>query len=365
MKNGSIKLIKEGIKVLSSTWPPYSRLILAGDGGGWSLDWDIHELRQVATSLGIKTQGRIWKHTASHQSLFFASAQTISNNDDWIHLPHRIGFSYPQGVPVVPNSEPDPVFLALCQHHDRIQRVQVTHTAMYKFVMQSGIDPDKVFQIPLGINLSFFRFRDHELRQRQRTQLGIPEKAFVIGSFQKDGTGWGDGLEPKLVKGPDTLLYTLEKLKTSIPELFVLLVGPARGFVKAGLERLNIPYLHLTQRPYPEVGRLFQVLDLYLVTSRQEGGPKAVLESMASGVPLVTTSVGQAIDLVKHEQNGWMVAVDDVDSLAHWALHVYQNQGPLLDPVIQQGRITAQANAYSAQLPLWRDFMKGFVEWNT
>ena len=109
----------------------------------------------------------------------------------------------------------------------------------------------------------------------------------VIGSFQKDGKGWGEGNEPKLIKGPD-----------------VLLTGPARGYVKTGLESLKIPCKHLYLQDYREIGKYYQALDAYLVTSREEGGPKGVLESMASGIPLISTRVGQAQDLVKQGING-------------------------------------------------------------
>ena len=363
MHEFSIGLIKKGIGVVSSRWKPYSHLILVNDSNGWSLDWDILELRQIATHLGIQTEERMWRFATCPQAVHFASAQAISNNEKWLELPHRISFSYPQGVPLDPEANPDPVIEALRRLHTRIDRVQVSHSAMRKFVLQTGIDPQKVHQIPIGINLSYFRFRDASLRQKQRRQLGITENAFVVGSFQKDGTGWGEGLEPKMVKGPDILLKTLETLQTSIPELFVLLVGPARGYVTAGLDRLKIPYRDVGRQPYQQVASLFQALDLYLVTSRQEGGPKAVLESMASGIPLVTTRVGQAMDLVKHGENGWMVDIEDFDGLAKWAGYVYQNQGGKLDPILQNGRATAETNSYLAQIPLWRTFMKGFVEW--
>ncbi len=51
-----------------------------------------------------------------------------------------------------------------------------------------------------------------------------------------------------------------------------------------------------------------------MIASRQEGGPKAALEAMATGVPLVTTRVGQAADLVEDGANGWMVEVEDVEA---------------------------------------------------
>ncbi|MDP2933318.1 MAG: glycosyltransferase family 4 protein, partial [bacterium] len=255
------------------------------------------------------------------------------------------------------------VYTALSKHHERISRIQVSHSQMREAILQTGIEPAKVFLIPIGVNLDFFPFGSAETKIAARHKFNIPQSAFVIGSFQKDGVGWEEGLEPKLIKGPDILTRTLKQLKKTIPELFVLLVGPARGYVKVDLERLGIPYRDLLWQPYPEVGQLFSTLDLYLVTSRQEGGPKAVLESMASGVPLVTTRVGQAMDLVRHGENAWMVDVEDVDGLAYWAKFVYEHENAGLDAVLQAGRATAEANSYTAQLPLWEKFMEGFVAW--
>jgi glycosyltransferase involved in cell wall biosynthesis len=128
------------------------------------------------------------------------------------------------------------------------------------------------------------------------------------------------------------------------------------------LERLRIPYMHIGQQPYQKVALLYQALDVYLVTSRQEGGPKAVLESLISGIPLVTTQVGQAIDLIQHGMNGWMVPVNDVESLAFWVNYVHENYGPSISKVLSNGKATAEMNAYSAQLGLWRNFMDGFVD---
>ncbi len=149
--------------------------------------------------------------------------------------------------------------------------------------------------------------------------MGIPDATVVIGSFQKDGNGWGEGNEPKRIKGPDIFVEVVKRLKEKIPNVLVLLTGPSRGFVKRGLSAAGVPFVHRLLDRYAEVGHYYQAIDLYLVTSRDEGGPKAILESMASGVPLVTTRVGQAIDLVRHQENAWMVESEDVDGLTHWA----------------------------------------------
>ncbi|MDO8753531.1 MAG: glycosyltransferase family 4 protein, partial [Anaerolineales bacterium] len=174
--------------------------------------------------------------------------------------------------------------------------------------------------------------------------------------------GWGAGLEPKLIKGPDVFLSTLKLLKKDIPELYVLLSGPARGYVRQGLDELQVPYKYVYLKSYPAVAKMFWALDLYLVASRQEGGPKAILESMASGVPIVSTRVGQATDLVKHGENGWLVNIEDVAGLAACALQVYGSGDNVLAPILRHGRESAEANTYVTQIPLWASFMKGFVD---
>ncbi len=54
----------------------------------------------------------------------------------------------------------------------------------------------------------------------------------------------------------------------------------ARGYVRAGLEGRN-PLCPPCAPPYEEIARLYLAIDAYVVPSRQEGGPKGVLEAMA------------------------------------------------------------------------------------
>ena len=157
------------------------------------------------------------------------------------------------------------------------------------------------------------------------------------------------------------LLEALRSLRERVSDLHVLLAGPARGYVRAGLERLGIPYRHRLLERYEQIGQLYQALDAYVVPSRQEGGPKGVFEAMASGVPVVTTRVGQAMDLVRPGENGWMVDVEDADGLAHWLAYIAERPTEL-PRIVAAGLETAAANTYEAQLPLWRSFFQGFVE---
>lgn len=362
LKSSFENVAKRGLRVVSRNWRPYSRLILYGDSAGWVLDWEMRELQRICQRLDVRLVKPLWKHAAHPQSIFFSN-HFVLVNDDWMNLlPSRIGFAYFHGLPNTGDKLFDAFYASLRKHHEKISRIQVSHLEMKHLTLATGIDPSKVFLIPIGINTDFFPFRTMEQKRIARDELGIPQSAFVIGSFQKDGVGWGDGMEPKLIKGPDVFVSTLKLLKKDIPELYVLLSGPARGYVKKGLEETSIPYKHVYLQSYPDVAKLFQALDLYLVSSRQEGGPKAILESMSSGVPLVTTRVGQAMDLVEHGHNAWMSEIEDVDNLAAHVLDVYRSNQEDLMLTLLNGRRTANENSYEAQIPLWRDFMNGFVE---
>jgi glycosyltransferase involved in cell wall biosynthesis len=350
------------IKTASLNWKPYSRLILYGDDAGWVLDWEMCELRRICEQLNVRVVKPLWKHASRPQTIFFSN-QFFLENEDWLNLlPNRIGLAYFHGLPGTGDEGFNRVYDGLKQHHEKLTRIQVSHSEMRDAILQTGIDPSKVFLIPIGINTSFFPFRTDEMKRSTRAELGIPQSAFVVGSFQKDGMGWEDGLEPKLEKGPDVFVEVMKRLKVDVPELFVLLSGPARGFVKKGLNAAGIPYWHGYLKSYPDIATMFQAIDLYVVASRQEGGPKAILESMSSGVPLVTTRAGQAMDLVKHGENAFMTAVEDVDALTSYALQVARSPRADLQPMLLAGRKTAEANSYESQIPLWAAFMKGFVE---
>ncbi|MDX6503277.1 MAG: hypothetical protein QOE29_402 [Gaiellaceae bacterium] len=340
-------------------WAPRSRLFLVGPGAGWVLDHELRAVRDTALGLGIRVPSGRLLHGSRNQAAFYGDQFTLLTGP-WQPPPHALGIAYFHGRPGTPGMpEFDECYATLRARHAEIARVQVSHSELEALVLETGIAPEKVFRIPIGIELSYFKPQTPDWRAAARVELGLPQSAFVVGSFHKDGVGWGDGKEPKPIKGPDTMLAALEAV--DVPELHVLLSGPARGYVRAGLKKLGIPTVHRQVERYEDVARLYDALDAYVVPSRQEGGPKGVLEALASGVPLVTTRVGQAMDLVRHGENGWLVEPEDSAGLAHWLTHVAGRPAELAD-VIARGRETAAANSYTAQRPLWEAFFAGFVE---
>jgi glycosyltransferase involved in cell wall biosynthesis len=343
----------------TARWPEASRLFVVGEGARWSTDEDAVHVEAAARRLGYAVAPGRWARFGERQAVFLTS-HFEATQPRWLESSHRLGVAWLHGRPGTPGApEFDVAFDALRRTPERFARVQVTHARMHELVASAGVEPERIFRIPIGVDLENFPLGDAAARARSREALALPASAFVVGSFQKDGVGWGDGLEPKFVKGPDILVSALERIRDRVPDLVVLLTGPARGYVRVALEGLGIPYRHVLAGSRAELARAYHALDVYLVASRQEGGPKAVLESMAAGVPLVSTRVGQATELVEHGRNGWLVDVEDAEALAEYAVGVHDGAGAALR---EAGRSTAEAYPLERLDPRWAELLAGFVE---
>jgi glycosyltransferase involved in cell wall biosynthesis len=354
-------VLRGAFRVRVRGWKPHSHLFAVGDRGGWSVDEDASHLEAAASRLGVPVGPARWARFCDRQAVFVTSHfEALAPR--WSESSHRLGTAYLHGRPGTPgHPEFDAVFEALRRSPDRLARVQVTHDEMHELVLSAGVAPERVFRVPIGIDLESFPLVDSERRAAARSALGLRDDAFVVGSFQKDGVGWGEGLEPKLVKGPDVLVAALEAVRAEAPELTVLLTGPARGYVRRELERLGIPRRHLLAESRSELARAYHALDVYVVPSRQEGGPKGALEAMASGVPLVSTRVGQVPGLLRDGGAGLLVDVEDVEGIADAVLRVRLDDA-LAGSLVAAGRDTAERYAYERLDGAWAALLEGFVE---
>ena len=200
----------------------------------------------------------------------------------------------------------------------RVEKIVAPARLIRDRLLSWGVPAAKIALIPIGCETERFVPPSAADRAAVRARFGILPHEVAIGSFQKDGEGWGEGGVPKLIKGPDIFLAAIERLAQARP-IFVLLSGPARGYVRRGLERLAVRYAHDYAPDRDALAKLYHALDLYLVTSREEGGPMTVMESMASGVPVVATRVGMAPDLIVDGISGALVEVGDIAAIVRRA----------------------------------------------
>lgn len=156
--------------------------------------------------------------------------------------------------------------------------IQVESLEWVDFVRSRTNTP--VFLAHQAINpMQFYRNRN-EIR---------PRKPFQIGTF-------GYAKEQRDRKRMDVLLESLVILKKQNYDFELVVQGPnwtklQDFFLQKGIIVKNLGYLSTTRAL-----KSYRLIDLYVCSSDVEGGPLPVLESLASGVPVVSTKVGVAIE---------------------------------------------------------------------
>lgn len=193
----------------------------------------------------------------------------------------------------------------------------------YNSVLSLGVHPHKITTIPLGVDMNIFRPIN---KTKSKKSIKVPSDCFCVGSFQRDTDKRGG---PKIIKGPDTFISVISRVKEIIPNLFILLSGRRRDYVISNLKKMGVRYKYVYEDNYGKMYRLYNALDCYLMTSRVEGGPKGVIEAPSCNVPVVATDCGMSMDVIKNGVNGYVADIDDVDSLSNYLVNIYNK--PLTD----------------------------------
>jgi glycosyltransferase involved in cell wall biosynthesis len=165
----------------------------------------------------------------------------------------------------------------------------------------------RVAVVPLGLELDGFLHPAPRAAARQR--LGLSPDAVVVGFIGR--------LVP--IKRPELLLSAFETVarRCSHVELLVVGDGELRPALEAQVRASGLSNRIVFAGWRHDLDTVYGALDIVALTSRNEGTPVALIEAMASGLPVVATDVGGVSDLVEHETTGLVVpATDDGGAIA-------------------------------------------------
>ena len=178
----------------------------------------------------------------------------------------------------------------------RDQFVDVYHTVSDKSKIQLEKHTNKpIFTLPFWINQNvWFEINEKELL---RNKFDLDINSFLIGSFQRDTEG-KDLISPKLSKGPDQFFYIVKKMYSENKSVEVVLAGNRRNYLIEKLKKEKIPFKYFEMADFKTLNELYNCLDLYIVSSRVEGGPQAILECAITKTPVISTDVGIASQIL-------------------------------------------------------------------
>jgi glycosyltransferase involved in cell wall biosynthesis len=168
--------------------------------------------------------------------------------------------------------------------------------------------PDQYRVIPLGFELGALAALTDRDRRESRQVLGIPENAQVVTTVGR----------LTVIKQHRLFLEAGARLAARHPRALFLIVGD--GELRGELEQAAID-LGVRERTRflgwrRDLPVVYGATDVFLLTSRNEGTPVALIESLAAAVPGVSTDVGGVRDVLTGSDVGLVAPFGDPEALA-------------------------------------------------
>ncbi len=177
--------------------------------------------------------------------------------------------------------------------------VHAYHTISKKTKLDLEKITDKpIYFLPLWVNQNIWFYIED--KNNLRDKFGFEAGDYLVGSFQRDTESY-DMKSPKLVKGPDIFIEIVKQLNKKHSNFKVVLSGKRRNYVISELQKNKIDYKYFEMANFSTLNELYNILDLYLVTSRLEGGPQALVECGQTMTPIISTDVGIADEILSRE----------------------------------------------------------------
>jgi glycosyltransferase involved in cell wall biosynthesis len=92
--------------------------------------------------------------------------------------------------------------------------------------------------------------------------------------------------------------------------------GPDRAALEAQARRLGLESRVRFLGERADIELLLPAMDVFVLSSREEGIPNALLEAMAAGLPAVATAVVGTPEVMQDGETGWLVPARDPRALA-------------------------------------------------
>jgi len=188
----------------------------------------------------------------------------------------------------------------------RVDRVvSVSSRLADRLAERIGFPRERIVTIRNGVDLDRFRAVS---REDARRALGLTPSQLVVGTVGR--------LVP--VKDHANLLRAMAILRARgrQPGLVIVGEGPLRVELERLAGSLGLADSVRMLGARPDVESVLVALDVFVLSSKSEGLSNTIIEAMASGLPVVATSVGGADELVEHGRTGLLVPREDPEALA-------------------------------------------------
>lgn len=183
-------------------------------------------------------------------------------------------------------------------------------------IKQEKLHPSKIITIYNGTDINKFCPRSKE--GRLLTKIHNNSSTLTIGTVANFSE----------IKDHYTLFKALEIIrreKTFDFKCFLIGSGLLRDRLKKWCKELKLEQHVVFLEKRDDIPELLSEIDVFVLTSKLEGLPNAILEAMACGVPVVSTNGGGVPEVVKHGKSGFLLKSEDSQGIANAIISLLKN----------------------------------------
>lgn len=166
-----------------------------------------------------------------------------------------------------------------------------------------------------GIGLDLKKYDTESDRQKLRKSLGVSENDFLLMSVG----------ELSKRKNHKAVIKAISELNNSHIRYIICGKGPLKKALNDYVNKLGLKGKVVFLGYRKDVCHLYKAADVFLFPSIQEGLPRALMEAMASGLPVIASRIRGNTDLVTDKKGGFLVNARDSGEYARDIESILQN----------------------------------------
>lgn len=284
----------------------------AAESGRWVIPLKVKNSRNASSVFRLYLAMKRWRcrlvdvHDIRSAALGFAAASLA-----------RVPLRIVSGWKELSGKEDEILRRKYIQHVDAIT---VVSEGMKKRLIDGGFDSRLIQVIPDGVDFTPFTMETSKDYLRQKFSFGPDD--FLIGMVANLADE----------KGLNDLIRVNKYLKEQAPHIRVVILGEGKMVLQKTrqmkeIEGENLFFCMGFQEDLP---RILHSLDVFVLSSDQEGTGTILLDAMACRLPVIVTKSGGIPKLIADGKTGLVVPSGRPKSIVQAILKIYQDQNMAL-----------------------------------
>ncbi|WP_353684117.1 glycosyltransferase family 4 protein [Thermodesulfovibrio sp. 3907-1M] len=194
-----------------------------------------------------------------------------------------------------------------------------------EYLISKGINPEKVFAVPTGIDIE--KFNPDRVKASLREELGLSENIPLIGTISV--------LRKK--KGHHILIEAIPNVLKKFPQAVFIFAGdgPQRKNIEDKIKQHGLSQNVIMLGHRDDIPQILKSIDIFVLPTLQEALGTSFIEAMAMGKPVIGSDVDGVREVIDDGVNGYLVPCENSLALAERIIELLNNRQKARDFGVQ------------------------------